>query len=278
MVDATGLTSFLFDYMVGKLSHMVLAARSRECELEADVLGLKIAARACFNVEKGITVMEKLMRVSGSSGTGVMNELDKSIVEEEVEEVEEVKEKVKEIVKEKVKEEISKNKEIDPLKLLEKKGKESDEDNNSLQLITTNNHTHSATPTVPAAPTAPTVPAAPTVPNTNTPITSDTPPRPISSYINSLFTLHTPTKEYSWTDTHPPFEARIEALMNSYKEYKEIHHDEHCIDIHTRQSLLQIGITYIEDAILHSHMKHMTNNNSNHNNITNKRITSNHHI
>ena len=59
MVDATGLTSFLFDYMVGKLSHIVLAARSRECELEADGLGLKIAARACFNVENRLSAAPK---------------------------------------------------------------------------------------------------------------------------------------------------------------------------------------------------------------------------
>lgn len=59
-VDPTGLSSFAFDYLVGKIGALLLAARSRDCESEADHMGVQIAARACFDVEKGIYIHNKL--------------------------------------------------------------------------------------------------------------------------------------------------------------------------------------------------------------------------
>jgi Zn-dependent protease with chaperone function len=73
-VDPTGILSFLFDSVVTQLRGFMTAARSRECELEADSLGVIIAGRACFNVERGINVMSKLMHMQRghqAAGAGV---------------------------------------------------------------------------------------------------------------------------------------------------------------------------------------------------------------
>lgn len=59
-VEPIGLFSLGYDYMVGKVAQYLDAAYSRECEEEADTLGIELTARACFDINKSIQVFEKL--------------------------------------------------------------------------------------------------------------------------------------------------------------------------------------------------------------------------
>jgi predicted Zn-dependent protease len=59
-MDPTGYSVFLFDYFINYLRKIWEASFSREHEMEADQLGLQIALAACFEMQKGISVMEKL--------------------------------------------------------------------------------------------------------------------------------------------------------------------------------------------------------------------------
>lgn len=59
-VDPTGLLSIAFDYFISKIATYITAARSRDSEMEADNMGIIIAARACFDTKAGINVFHKL--------------------------------------------------------------------------------------------------------------------------------------------------------------------------------------------------------------------------
>lgn len=60
LVDPLGFTSIIFDYIANSLRQLYSAGFSREEEDEADALGLKIMATACYDIRQGPTVMQKL--------------------------------------------------------------------------------------------------------------------------------------------------------------------------------------------------------------------------
>ena len=59
LIDPTGLLSFVFDIGIANVGSYVNASNSRECETEADELGLKILSLACYDVIKGPRIFEK---------------------------------------------------------------------------------------------------------------------------------------------------------------------------------------------------------------------------
>jgi hypothetical protein len=65
--DPSGVTGFLFDYCLEKLSGFLEAAHSREAEKEADLLGIEIAAAACYDTAKGAKIFNKFDVLSGHS-------------------------------------------------------------------------------------------------------------------------------------------------------------------------------------------------------------------
>jgi predicted Zn-dependent protease len=67
VVDPLGGVSLVFDMAVSQASNLLLASHSRENEEEADMTGLKIAAKACYNTLAGVEVFEKLHKVAESS-------------------------------------------------------------------------------------------------------------------------------------------------------------------------------------------------------------------
>ena len=63
LVDPLGLTSIIFDYCANSLRNLFNAGFSREEEEEADALGLRIMASACYDITRGVGVMQKLAMV-----------------------------------------------------------------------------------------------------------------------------------------------------------------------------------------------------------------------
>jgi Zn-dependent protease with chaperone function len=64
VVDPLGGASFVFDMVVSDASKVLLATHSRESEEEADMTGLKIAAKACYNTLAGVEVFNKLAKAA----------------------------------------------------------------------------------------------------------------------------------------------------------------------------------------------------------------------
>jgi len=153
-VDPTGILTFAFDSMVSQIRVFLSASRSRECELEADALGVIIAGRACFNVERGINVMSKLMHMERGSELAA----------------------------------------IGPAAAVPRAGD--------------------------AAPNATPVPV-PSLPTVVEPL-----PEPVR--VPSAG----PAAGTQWTDTHPPFESRIELLMEAHDRFADSKaHSSHCLDV-----------------------------------------------
>lgn len=67
VVDPLGGASFVFDLVVSRASEVLLATHSRENEEEADMTGLQIAAKACYNTVAGVDVFNKLAKVAQSA-------------------------------------------------------------------------------------------------------------------------------------------------------------------------------------------------------------------
>lgn len=64
LVDPTGLSAIFYDYLANLLRQLIDASHSRLVEVEADTLGLEITANACFDIRKGVVIMQKLAMVS----------------------------------------------------------------------------------------------------------------------------------------------------------------------------------------------------------------------
>jgi len=67
MLDPSGILTFALAYFGYKLSSYRSAAHSRQHEREADDMGLKIAALACYDTQKGSHVFGKLAKLGGSA-------------------------------------------------------------------------------------------------------------------------------------------------------------------------------------------------------------------
>jgi hypothetical protein len=65
-IDPTDILSIALEYAGYRLSGMYSASYSRQCESEADELGIQIAAQACFDTRRGANVMNKLAKLDGS--------------------------------------------------------------------------------------------------------------------------------------------------------------------------------------------------------------------
>eukprot|EP00599_Poterioochromonas_sp_BG-1_P005530 CAMPEP_0173140788 /NCGR_PEP_ID=MMETSP1105-20130129/5103_1 /TAXON_ID=2985 /ORGANISM="Ochromonas sp., Strain BG-1" /LENGTH=435 /DNA_ID=CAMNT_0014053859 /DNA_START=33 /DNA_END=1340 /DNA_ORIENTATION=- len=59
-VEPIGFFAIAYDYLVATIAQYLDAAYSRECEEEADTLGIELAARACYDTKKGTKMFEKL--------------------------------------------------------------------------------------------------------------------------------------------------------------------------------------------------------------------------
>lgn len=59
-VEPIGFFSLAYDYLLAKIAEFVDASYSRECEEEADTLGIELTARACYDTRKSIRIFEKL--------------------------------------------------------------------------------------------------------------------------------------------------------------------------------------------------------------------------
>jgi Zn-dependent protease with chaperone function len=64
LVDPLGISALFYDYLANILRKIVDASYSRTIETEADLLGVEITANACFDIRKGVGVMQKLAMVS----------------------------------------------------------------------------------------------------------------------------------------------------------------------------------------------------------------------
>lgn len=60
LVDPTGQASFIFDIVMSKLVEVLMATHSRNNEEEADMTGVRIMSKACFNAVEGSNVFIKL--------------------------------------------------------------------------------------------------------------------------------------------------------------------------------------------------------------------------
>mmetsp|Transcript_4779 Transcript_4779/g.6581 ORF Transcript_4779/g.6581 Transcript_4779/m.6581 type:complete len:327 (-) Transcript_4779:173-1153(-) len=73
LVDPIGIFSLCFEFAVDLLRRLVMASYSRQHEIEADTLGVKLAAGACFNVNEGVLVFDKLQKLSKSKEVSTSN-------------------------------------------------------------------------------------------------------------------------------------------------------------------------------------------------------------
>ena len=69
LVDPTGQSSMLFDFVMSKLIDVMLATHSRTNEEEADMTGVKIMSKACFDVIEGSNIFLKLAGLSNSQSS-----------------------------------------------------------------------------------------------------------------------------------------------------------------------------------------------------------------
>ncbi len=60
LIDPLGFSSLLFDYFTNSLRNLFNAGFSRDEETEADALGLRIMATACYDITRGVGIMQKL--------------------------------------------------------------------------------------------------------------------------------------------------------------------------------------------------------------------------
>jgi Zn-dependent protease with chaperone function len=67
-VDPTGTWFYLFDIAIAQLSTYIEAAYSRESETEADLTGIQIAAKACYETRGAGKVFLKFAEYKGESG------------------------------------------------------------------------------------------------------------------------------------------------------------------------------------------------------------------
>lgn len=58
-IDPSGVISLFLETLSFEARKLYQASYSRECEAEADALGIQIASRACFNVYKGAHIFKK---------------------------------------------------------------------------------------------------------------------------------------------------------------------------------------------------------------------------
>lgn len=69
IVDPTGISSYLFDKLLDYLKNVIMARYSRQKEDEADDLGIRLASLACYDVNEGIKVFEKLQKLDTRTET-----------------------------------------------------------------------------------------------------------------------------------------------------------------------------------------------------------------
>lgn len=67
MLDPSGIASFLYLVFMGNIRNYLTAYFSREDETEADLMGMVIAAKACYNVHRGVNVFHKFKILSEHS-------------------------------------------------------------------------------------------------------------------------------------------------------------------------------------------------------------------
>jgi Zn-dependent protease with chaperone function len=68
-VDPTGTWFYVFDIGAARLSKYISASYSRDTETEADITGVQIAARACFETREAGKVFLKFAEFKGHDGT-----------------------------------------------------------------------------------------------------------------------------------------------------------------------------------------------------------------
>jgi Zn-dependent protease with chaperone function len=67
LVDPTGQASMFFDFVMAKIVDVLLATHSRSNEEEADLTGVKIMSRACYDAVEGSNVFIKLAALGEST-------------------------------------------------------------------------------------------------------------------------------------------------------------------------------------------------------------------
>lgn len=60
-VEPVGFFALAYDYLLATTVQYLDASYSRECEEEADRLGIELAARACYDTKKSAKILEKLL-------------------------------------------------------------------------------------------------------------------------------------------------------------------------------------------------------------------------
>ena len=68
-IDPTGTWYYAFDIGAARLSKYMTASYSRETEVEADITGLQIAARACYETRGAGKIFAKFAAYKGNDGT-----------------------------------------------------------------------------------------------------------------------------------------------------------------------------------------------------------------
>ena len=71
-IEPVGILSVLYDFLIAGVATYLDASYSRECEEEADELGMELAARACFDTKKSTKIFQRLSAaLTGSPGPDV---------------------------------------------------------------------------------------------------------------------------------------------------------------------------------------------------------------
>jgi Zn-dependent protease with chaperone function len=88
-IEPTGMLSLAYDFFLAGMTTFLDASYSRECEEEADTLGIELTARACFDTRKSVQVFKRLSNaMSGSgSGTSTSTNPEDTLIAEAIEEV-----------------------------------------------------------------------------------------------------------------------------------------------------------------------------------------------
>ena len=68
-VDPIGYSSWLLDALMNNIMEYLQNAHSRQCETEADVLGIAITARACYDTTEGSNIFNKFNKISHNHRT-----------------------------------------------------------------------------------------------------------------------------------------------------------------------------------------------------------------
>lgn len=72
-IDPLNIKAFLWDGFVAYISGAAAAGYSRSRESDADALGLILATKACYNVQNGINLYNKLAELTKDKETGRYN-------------------------------------------------------------------------------------------------------------------------------------------------------------------------------------------------------------